>query len=127
MAQHWILLFDPFKSLLNTYRMILEQENYSVETAVNAEEAFRQFSVRHYSVFITEYAVSFEDTCRMIQYLRKHTPETYILMVTHADLDETAYEALFEIGLDDLILKPYPPEKVLVHIKKGIRQRDFSH
>ena len=46
-------------------------------------------------------------------------------MVTDADIDETTYETLFDIGLDDLILKPYPPEKILVHIKKGLRQRDF--
>ena len=125
MPQHWILLFDPFKSLLNTYRMILEQENYSVETAINAEEAFRRFLLRHYSVFITEYVTPFEDTCRMIQYLRKNAAETYIIMVTGADIDETTYETLFDIGLDDLIFKPYPPGKILVHIKKGLRQRDF--
>ena len=54
--------------------MILEEEKYSVETAINAEEAFRRFSLRHYSVFITEYIDPFEDTCRMIQYLREECP-----------------------------------------------------
>ena len=27
MPYHWILLIDPFKNLLNAYRMILEDEN----------------------------------------------------------------------------------------------------
>jgi PleD family two-component response regulator len=125
MPQHWILLLDPFRNLLNTYRMILEVEKYSVETAVNIEEAFNQFSIRQYSVFITEYLYPLEETCRMIQRVKQNAPETYIIMVTEADIDETTYEALFDIGLDDLLSKPYPPEKVLVHIKKGIRQRDF--
>jgi PleD family two-component response regulator len=125
MPQNWILLLDPFRNLLNTYRMILEGEKYSVETAVNIEKAFDQFSIRHYSVFITEYLYPLEDTCRMIQWVKQNAPETYIVMVTEADIDETTYETLFDIGLDDLLSKPYPPEKVLVHIKKGIRQRDF--
>ena len=125
MGQNWILLLDPFRNLLNTYRMILEGEEYSVETAVNIEKAFDQFSIRHYSVFITEYLYPLEETCRMIQWVKQNAPETCIIMVTDADIDETTYETLFDIGLDDLLSKPYPPEKVLVHIKKGIRQRDF--
>ena len=125
MPQNWILLLDPFRNLLNTYRMILEGEKYSVETAVNVEKALNQFSIRHYSVFITEYLYPLEDTCRMIQWVKRNTPETYIIMLTEADIDETTYETLFDIGLDDLLSKPYPPEKVLVHIKKGIRQRDL--
>ena len=125
MAQRWVLLLDPFRNLLNTYQMFLEGEKYSVETAVNIEKAFDQFSIRHYSVFITEYLYPLEETCRMIQWVKQNAPETYIMMVTDADIDETTYETLFDIGLDDLLSKPYPPEKVLVHIKKGIRQRDF--
>jgi len=125
MPEHWILLLDPFKVLLNTYRTILEAEKYSVETAINIEEATQRLSLRHYSVFITEYFYPLEDTCRLIQSLKHTAPETYLLMVTEADIDETTYEVLFDIGLDDLILKPYPPEKIQVHIKRGIRQRNF--
>ncbi len=61
----------------------------------------------------------------MIQWLKKRSPGTCIIMVTQADIDQTTYEALFEIGLDDLIFKPYPAEKILVHIRKGIKQRDL--
>jgi PleD family two-component response regulator len=103
----------------------LEGQNYVVETAINLDEAFQKCSLKQYSVFITEYISPFEDICRMIQWLKHQSPETYIIMVTHADIDETTYEALFEIGLDDLIFKPYPPEKILVHIRKGIRQRNL--
>ena len=125
MPEHLILLVDPFQNLVNIYRAILEEEKYSVETATNVDEALHRLSLRQYSVFITEYFYPLEDTCRMIQWLKHASPETYILMVTDADVDETTYETLFDIGLDDLILKPYPPEKILVHVKKGIRQRDI--
>lgn len=125
MPQHSILLVDPFQNLLNIYRTILQEEKYSVETASNAGEALQRLLLAQYSVFITEYLYPLEDTCRMIQWLKHRAPETYILMVTDAEIDETTYETLFDIGLDDLILKPSPPEKILVHIKKGIRQREM--
>jgi len=108
-----------------TYRRILEAQNYVVETVLQLNEAFQKFSLNQYAVFITEYISPFEDICRMIQWLKHHSPETYIIMVTHADIDKTTYEALFEIGLDDLIFKPSPPERILVHIRKGVRQRNL--
>jgi PleD family two-component response regulator len=127
MSDNSILLLDPYKSLLSTYRTILEGQDYLVETAINLDEGFQKCSLKQYAVFITEYLSPFEDICRMIQWLKHKSPETYIIMVTHADIDKTTYEALFEIGIDDLIFKPYPPDRILVHIRKGIRQRNLIH
>lgn len=125
MPDHWILLIDPFKNLINSYRMVLEEEKYSVETSLTLEEAYRLFQLRQYPIIITEYIPPFEATDEMIQWVKKISPETYIIMVTNAAIDGMTYEKLFDIGLDDIILKPYAPEKILVHIKKGLKQRDL--
>ena len=74
---------------------------------------------------VTEYIPPFETTDHMIQWVKKNTPETYLIMVTNASIDEKTYEKLFAIGVDDFILKPYAPEKILVHIKKALKQRDL--
>jgi DNA-binding response OmpR family regulator len=125
MSDRWILLIDPFQNLLNAYRMVLEEEKYHVETAANVNGAFQKFTLRHFSVLITEYLPPFEETHRMIQGIKQYSPETYILLVTNALIDEKTYEKLLEAGVDDLFLKPYSPEKILAHIKKGFRQKDF--
>lgn len=78
MASNWILLLDPFKNLLNAYRMILEEENYLVETALNLRDAYQLIKRRHYSVIITEYAPPFESTDYMIQWVKRNSPETYV-------------------------------------------------
>jgi len=123
MTSDWILLLDPFKNLLNAYRMILEEEKYAVETALNLEEAYQFFWKRRYSVIITEYCPPFKGTDDMIQWVKKNAPETYIIIVTNASIDEKMYGNLFAIGVDDFILKPYSPERILVHVKKGLKQR----
>ena len=125
MSQHWILLLDPFKNLLNAYRIILEEENYLVETSLNLEEAYELLKKRQYSVIVTEYCPPFDMTDDMIQWVKKKSPEVYIIIVTNASIDEKRYENLFNIGVDDFILKPYSPDKILVHIKKGLKQRDL--
>ncbi len=125
MTSNWILLLDPFKNLLNAYRMILEEENYLVETALNLRDAYQLIKRRHYSVIITEYAPPFESTDYMIKWLKRNSAETYVIIVTNEAIDEKTYENLFAIGVDDFILKPYSPERILVHVKKGIKQRDL--
>jgi diguanylate cyclase (GGDEF)-like protein len=125
MNSNWILLLDPFRNLLNAYRMILEEERYLVETAVNLRDAYQLIKRRQYSVIITEYTPPFEGTDYMIKWVKRNAPETYIIIVTNAAVDEKTYENLFTIGADDFILKPYSPERILVHVKKGLKQRDI--
>ncbi|MGB7573759.1 MAG: response regulator [Thermodesulfobacteriota bacterium] len=125
MNSNWILLIDPFENLLNAYRMILEEEKYRVETSLNLRDAYQLLKRRQYSVIITEYAPPFESTDYMIKWVKRNAPETYIIIVTNAAIDEKTYENLFTVGADDFILKPYSPERILVHVKKGLKQRDL--
>jgi PleD family two-component response regulator len=125
MNGHWILLIDPFRNLLNTYQIILSGQGFRVETAQSLKESSVKLSLRPYSVIMTEYFPPFEDTFLLIQKAKHMHPETSILMITHAQIDEASYEKLFDAGLDDIIFKPYSPERVLVHVKKGLRQRDL--
>jgi len=120
-----ILLIDPYKEILNAYRMILGEEKYVVETSKDLDEAFQRLSVRQYSVIITEYFAQFDEIYNIILWVKQHSPETYMIMVSNKIIEESKYETLFNIGLDEFILKPFPPEKILVHIRKGIKQREL--
>ena len=124
-AQNWILLVDPFRNLVNAYRMILEAEKYGVDTAGDLEAACAQFGTREYSIVIIEYFPPYDDTCQIIRWMKQKRPEVYIIMVTNITIGEIDYGKLFDLGLDDLILKPYSPEKILVHIQKGLRQGEL--
>jgi diguanylate cyclase (GGDEF)-like protein len=123
---HSILLIDPFKNLLNAYRVILEAENYCVETATSVKELYQCLLRECYSVVVTEYFPPPEETCLALSEIKKRAPETHIVMVTNASLDDATYGQLFDLGLDDMIVKPYSAAKVLVHIKKGLRQRSMA-
>ena len=120
-----ILVVDPFKNLLNIYRMFLENEQYGVETASNLTGASQKLSLEHYAVLISEFLPPFEETFHMLHHVKEHSPETYIIILTNATVDEGTYERLFNAGIDDLIVKPYSPHKVLVHVKKGFRNRNL--
>lgn len=120
-----ILLVDPFKNLLNAYRMILEEEGFLVQTASHLAGADELFRKSQYAVIITEYIPPVEAIEDMVRWLKNNSPETYIIIVTNTIVDENTYKRLFAAGVDDFILKPYSPEKILVHIKKGLKHKDL--
>jgi PleD family two-component response regulator len=122
---HSILLIDPFKNLVNAYHIFLAEEGYSVEVALNLGDAYRLVNKNRYDIMIMEYVSPFVDTEEMIDRVKKFFPDTYILMVTNATIDEETYERLFTLGVDDFILKPYSPDKILVHLRKGLKQREL--
>jgi PleD family two-component response regulator len=125
MSNNWILLLDPFENVLNIYKMVLEAENYKVDTAIDLKEALSYLSKKRYSVVITEYLAPFEAVSQLIELAKKNAPEIYIIMNTSTGIDDLSYERLFGLGLDDYLLKPYAPGKLLVHVRKAIRQRAF--
>lgn len=123
--QEWVLLIDPFKNLVDVYRLLLETEKYLVETARSIEEAFQKVNLRRYGIVITEYFPELRESQSLIIWLKDNSPETYLLMVTYREIDDKTYEQLFNLGVGDIIFKPYSPEKILTHIKKGLRYRDL--
>ncbi len=125
MPNERILLVDPFRNLLHAYRMILEEEGFFVQTASNLAKADELFRKNRYAVIITEYIPPAEAVEEMVRWIKMDSPETYTIIVTNTIVDENSYERLFAAGVDDFILKPYSPEKILVHITKGLRHQDL--
>lgn len=125
MTKHSILLVDPFKNLVNAYQIILRDEGYCVDSALNLDEAYSSVKKREYAIIIIEYIYPHEATEGFIKKIKEDFPATYILMIANATIDEKTYERLFSVGVDEFILKPYSADRIIVHIKKGLRQRDL--
>ncbi len=120
-----ILLIDPFQNLVNAYRMIFKEEGYSVESAANLEESCSILKKAQFSIIIIEYIPPHPATEAFIEQLKKGSPEVYVLMVANQWIDGETYKRLYTLGVDDFILKPYSPDKMLVHIQKGLKQREL--
>lgn len=110
-SEEWVLLIDPFKNLIDVYRLLLETERYYVEAAQSVEEAFEKVRTRRYAVVITEFFPEIKDSLRLIQWLKNNSPETYLLMVTYREIDDKAYEELFDFGVGILFLNHIPQKK----------------
>lgn len=122
-SENSLLLVDPYKNLLHAYRILFEQEGLSVETAVNLKEAQQRLKDREYALVMAELFLPDPKGLNFWQETKNSHPETCLILMTDAPVDEEGYERIFNSGADDLIIKPFPPEKLLVHVRRGLRQR----
>ncbi len=123
MARETILILDKEFHTQWTLKAFLETEKYivlAVDTIERALQCFREFEV---SGLITEYWIDHSNPVEIIRGLKKDFPELYVMMLTQENLEEKEYKRVMKAGVEDLFFKPLSTEKILLHLKKGLRLR----
>jgi response regulator RpfG family c-di-GMP phosphodiesterase len=123
MSKETILILDKEFHNQWTLKTILESEKYIVLAVDTIERAIQNFQEFEVSSLITEYRIGHSHTPEVIRELKKNFPELYVMMLTHENLEEKEYKRIMSAGIDDFFLKPISSEKILIHLKKGLRQR----
>jgi DNA-binding response OmpR family regulator len=123
MSKETILILDKEFHTQWTLKTILEGEKYIVLAVDSIERALQNFREFEVSSLITEYRIDNAQTLEMIRELKKSFPELYVMMLTYENLEEKVYRKIMSLGIDDFFLKPISIERILVHLKKGLRQR----
>ena len=123
MSKETILILDKEFHTQWTLKTILESEKYIVLAVDTIERALQNFQEFEVSGLITEYQIDHANTPEIIRELKKNFPELYVMMLTHENLEEKEYKRIISAGIDDFFLKPISSEKILIHLKKGLRQR----
>jgi len=106
-------------------KTLLENEKYIVVAVGSFERAWKDFSEFKVSGLIAEYWIDHSSTIETIRRLKEMFPELYVMMVTDKELNEDEYEEIIDAGVDDYFLKPISAEKIIVHVRKGLRQKNI--
>ena len=123
MSKETILVLDKEFHTQFTLKTVLESERYIVLAVDSVKRALQNFQEFEVSSLITEYRIDHSETSEMVRELKKSFPELYVMMLTHESLGEKEYKRAMSAGIDDFFLKPISVEKILIHLKKGLRQR----
>jgi DNA-binding NtrC family response regulator len=123
MSKETILILDKEFHTQWTLKTILESEKYIVLPVDTIERALQNFQEFEVSGLITEYRIDHAHAPEIIREIKKSFPELYVMMLTHENLEEKEYGEIMSSGIDDFFLKPISSEKILIHLRKGLRQR----
>lgn len=120
MPKETIIVLDPEVNTQWTLKTLLESEGYNVITANTIKSAQKKFSNIELSGLITEYWIGHSSTLGVIRQLKKNFPKAYVMMLTNGDVQEKEYQEIINAGVDDFFLKPFPSQKILLHLCKGL-------
>jgi DNA-binding NtrC family response regulator len=125
MALQTILILDNERHVRWTLKTLLEGEGYSIITADTVEIALDHFASNGISGLIAEYYIDQFCTLEAIRDLKTKFPEVYVMMLTNHEVSGGEYKEIINAGVDDFFKKPFSIEKVSLHLKKGLKQREI--
>lgn len=123
MSKETILILDNEKYIQWTLKKLLEWRAYTILSSDSIEAVTPIFTEHEVACLITEYWINDFCTLELVRELKKRSPEIYVMMLTSKELSEEKYKEILNAGVDDLFKKPFAPEKIFLHLKKGLRQR----
>ena len=108
---------DGIKSLVKKY---LNENNYLVTTANNAEDATKKVKIIKFDLIILDIMMPGKSGLEFIQENQKKLETPIILLTAKGETNERV-EGL-EIGADDYLAKPFEPKELILRIKNIIKK-----
>ncbi len=103
----------------------LKQENYSVYTAQNGQEALNLMEKQQIDLVISDIMMPEMDGYEFVQTLRGTKYTLPILMITAKSQLESLEEA-FKLGVDDYMVKPIRLEELVLRVKALLRRSQLE-
>lgn len=103
----------------------LKQENYSVHTAQNGQEALNLMEKQQIDLVISDIMMPEMDGYEFVQTLRETKHTLPILMIT-AKSQLESLEAAFKLGVDDYMVKSLRLEELVLRVKALLRRSQLE-
>jgi len=116
-----ILIVDDDKSIRYSLKRMLE-ENFSVITAQNGEEALNQVREKPPDLIIMDIKMPGRNGIDVLKEVKSIDPKSLVIMMTAYGTTETAIEAM-KFGAFDYILKPFPIPQMKGLVEKALSLR----
>jgi DNA-binding response OmpR family regulator len=122
MAPH-VLVADDDAWILRMVATVLEKRGYSVETAVDGEDALERALARTPDLLITDVMMPKMDGWALVRQLRSHTELAMlpVIFLTALSSEDDRIRG-FRLGADDYVTKPFRFEELDLRVAKTLRR-----
>ena len=119
-----ILVVDDDDGIRSLVKKYLNENNYLVTTANNAEDATKKVKIIKFDLIILDIMMPGKSGLEFIQENQKKLETPIILLTAKGETSERV-EGL-EIGADDYLAKPFEPKELILRIKNIIKKTKKS-
>jgi two-component system response regulator PilR (NtrC family) len=120
-----ILVVDDELSMREFLSILLEREGYSSRMAENAESALKLLESEDFELVISDVNMPGLDGIKLLERIKKLSPETAVLLITAFSTAEQAVEAM-KLGAYDYIAKPFKVEEIKVLVRNALEKRTLQ-
>lgn len=122
MAPH-ILVADDDAWILRMVTTVLEKRGYSVETAVDGDDALSRALTRRPDLLITDVMMPKVDGWSLVRQLRSHGELAMlpVIFLTALSSENDRIQG-FRLGADDYVVKPFRFEELELRVAKTLRR-----
>ncbi|KKM02206.1 hypothetical protein LCGC14_1786730 [marine sediment metagenome] len=117
-----ILISDDNLSLTKTMKLILEHENFKVETTNDGFEAIEKVKNENFDIIFLDIKMPNINGVDVLKKIKKIKPNSIVIMMTAYSVDELINEA-FKWGAIKILHKPIDIKNLLKSISKAIHQK----
>ena len=123
MRQNTILIVDDEDRLRLSLSLVLQKENYRVQTAASAEEALQCLQPQEYDLMFLDLSLPGMSGIDLLVEVHRRFPQMPVLILTaHAAL-ESAIQAV-RLGARDYLIKPVEPVLILTRVAEILAERE---
>ena len=116
-----IMVIDDEEIVGKRLKPALEKRGDIIESFVNSKEALARLAEEHFDIVITDIRMDEIDGLEVLDYIKSHSKDTKVIMITGYATVEVAREALAK-GAFDFIAKPFKPEDLRIIINKAVKE-----
>jgi DNA-binding NtrC family response regulator len=116
-----IMIIDDEEIVGKRLKPALEKRGDIIESFVDSRNALIRLAEEHFDIVITDIRMDEIDGLEVLDYIRSHSKDTKVIMITGYATVEVAREALAK-GAFDFIAKPFKPEDLRIIINKAAKQ-----
>lgn len=116
-----IMIIDDEEIVGKRLKPALEKRGDIIESYVNSKKALTRLSEEHFDIVISDIRMDEIDGLEVLDYVKLHSKDTKVIMITGYATVEVAREALTK-GAFDFIAKPFKPDDLRSIINKAAKQ-----
>ncbi len=117
-----LLVVDDDRNICEAMADYLREIGHRTETAVNCEDAINRIGEFNFDVVVCDVHLPDRDGFYILEWVRKHRPETSVILLTGYGTIESAVEAI-RMGAFDYLTKPVIDDELNFSIQRALGQK----
>jgi DNA-binding response OmpR family regulator len=117
MSKGSVLLVDDDESIVQVFKLILEDEGYTIQTANSGKAAAEIMAQSNFDVAILDFKLPDLPGVELARMIRMHDTRIRIIFLSGYDIDRNQ---LAELDISKIFLKPVSPELLIRNIEESM-------